>query len=31
MLDAGVFCFLVGEALMRQSSPGKALAELLDS
>jgi indole-3-glycerol phosphate synthase len=28
MVAAGVYCFLVGEALMRQHSPGGALAEL---
>ena len=30
MVAAEVFCFLVGEALMRQSSPGAGLAQLLD-
>ena len=30
MLERGVYCFLVGEALMRQPSPGAALAALFD-
>jgi len=30
MVAAEVFCFLVGEALMRQPSPGAGLAQLLD-
>lgn len=29
MIAAGVFCFLVGEALMQKPSPGAALADLL--